>query len=73
MEGEGLGFWQRFLGHCVYHDHKLNHQLHNAWGMSAGIPELPNGCVGRGGCGRSEGGVVIMSWKLSSVAGSFEI
>lgn len=28
------------------------------------------GCVGGGG-GLSEGGVLIMSWKLSSVAGSF--
>jgi hypothetical protein len=26
-----------------------------------------------GGGGRSDGGVVIMSWKLSSVAGSFEM
>jgi len=49
-----------YLG--VRHD-----QLRN----TVAIPEFPNVCVGGGGWGRSVGGVLIINWKLSSVAGSF--
>lgn len=49
---------------------------HFQQGSLIGIPIcLPSGSEGwdEGGGGRSDGGVLIMSWKLSSVAGSFEI
>ena len=56
------------------HDHRLNRQYESTFAGIAGIPELRYGCAGGGvGCGRSDGGVLIMSWKLSSVAGSFAI
>lgn len=59
----------------LYRDHRLKYQHRISFAGVAGIPELPYGCVGGGGggCGRSDGGVLIMSWKLSSVAGSFAI
>ncbi len=57
----------------LYHGHRLNYQHWTSFAGVAGIPELPYGCVGGGGggWGRSDGVVWIMSWKLSSVAGSF--
>lgn len=59
----------------LYRDHRLDHQHRTAIAGASRIPELPYGWVGGGGggCGRSDGGVLIMSWKLSSVAGSFAI
>lgn len=58
-----------------YRDHRLKHQYRATFAGDAGVPELPYGCAGGGGGGggRSDGGVLIMSWKLSSVAGSFAI
>ena len=58
---------------CLFHDHRLKNQHSVGFAGFTGIPELPYGWVGGGGriCGRSVGGVLIMSWKLSSVAGSF--
>ena len=59
----------------LYRDHRLDHQHQSPQAEVAGLPELPYGCVGGGGggCGRFEGGVLIMSWKLSSVAGNLAI
>jgi len=53
------------------HDHMLR-RLAKVSDSSVGalVPGCSGGCVGGGG-GLSEGGVLIMSWKLSSVAGSF--
>lgn len=58
----------------LYHDQTLqtSNQSCLLILMRRNIPEAWKGCVGGGG-GRSEGGVFIISWKLSSVAGSFEI
>ncbi len=55
----------------LYHDRMLS-KLAKASDSSVGapVPGCSGGCVGGGG-GLSEGGVLIMSWKLSSVAGSF--
>lgn len=68
---------ERFECRCMhlYRDHRLNYQHRTSFAGLAGIPELPYGCDGGGAgcCGRSDGGVLIMSWKLSSVAGSFAI
>lgn len=56
-------------------DHRLNHQHGTSFAGVSDIPGFPYGCVGGGGggCGRSDGGELIMSWKLSSVAGSLAI
>lgn len=45
-------------------------QLYRLAGYMITIPEFLTGWLGGGGGALSDGGVLIMSWKLSSVAGS---